>query len=85
MNKRTIILNSQFDRKVSTTRAQIADEKESFAATIPVGRRSPAARRIIKRAVDRWCDEYRQLIADIDAEIIALCADDTENGTTTNT
>lgn len=85
MNKRTIILNAQFDRKVATVRAQIADDKESFAATIPVGRHAAHVKRCIKRTVDRWCDDYRQLIADIEAEISALCADDTENGTTTNT
>lgn len=79
MDKRTINLNSIFDRKVSSQLAASADEKESFAATIPVGRRSPMARRRIKRAVDRWCDAYRQLKADIDAEIEALCRE--ENGT----
>lgn len=84
MNKRTIILNSNFDRKLSNARAKVAEEKESFAATIPVGRHAAHVKRRIKRTVNRWCDEYRQLVADINAEIEALCADDTEHGTTNN-
>jgi len=78
MDKRTILSNSQFDRKVSTQLANMAEDKESFAATIQRGRQRLNARRNIKRNIDRWCDIYRQIKDDIDAQIEALCADDIE-------
>jgi hypothetical protein len=72
MDKRTILLSAQFDRKVASLFSAMADDKESFAATMSAGRRSPTAQRNIIRNVERWCDERHQITMDIHADNEAL-------------